>query len=301
MAGLRMWWTAAVVAGGLGGLTTAAYGLLNQQSRRARITIGEPVAPPFNADGTYWPDGSGPHAYGDGPTPLHFAVIGDSSAAGLGVDLPSQLPGVLLARGLAEESGRPVTLRTYAVCGATSRDLAEQVDAALADQPAVALVIIGANDVGEQLTVRRSANLLKTELARLRAADVSVVIGTCPDLGAILPIPQPLRSIARAWSLTLAKAQLAAVMRSGCVPVALADLLSPEFVARPQDLFSADRFHPNAAGYEAAVAILLAPLCMAIGLPDPTPDPTPNPVPEPAALTTPSATGALLQPRLATG
>jgi len=293
MAGLRMWGTAAVVAGGLGGLTTVAYGLLNQQSQRARITIGEPVEPPFNADGTYWPDGSGPHPYGDGPEPLRFAVIGDSSAAGLGVDIASQLPGVLLASGLAEESGRPVALRTYAVCGATSRDIAEQVDAALADQPTVALVIIGANDVGERLTVRQSATLLKAQLARLRAANVSVVVGTCPDLGAILPIPQPLRSLARAWSLMLAKAQLAAVVRSGCVPVALADLLSPEFVARPQDLFSADRFHPSAAGYEAAAAILLAPLCMAVGLPDPTP--------ATVALTVPSSAGALLRPRLVTG
>jgi lysophospholipase L1-like esterase len=184
----------------------------------------------------------------------------------------SQLPAVLLARSLAEEAGRSVLLTTYAISGATTRDLADQVDRALADPPAVALVIIGANDVSEQLSVRQSARLLQRQLDRLVAVGAAVVMGTCPDLGAIRPIPQPLRSVASAWSLLLAKAQRAAVLRAECTPVSLAELLSPEFFARPDDLFSPDRFHPNAAGYEAAVAILLAPLCVAAGVWQSTPD-----------------------------
>ena len=258
--------TAAVVAGGVVGLTSAAYGLLSEQSRRAAFVIGEPEGPPWNADGVYLPDGSGPYPFGRGPDPLRFAVIGDSSAAGLGVDEPSQLPAVLLARALAEEAGRSVLLTTYAIVGATTRDLRDQVDRALADPPSVALVIIGANDVSDRLSVRQSARLLEKQLLRLRAAGSAVVMATCPDLGAVRPIPQPLRSLASAWSLLLAKAQLAAVERAGCAAVALAALLSPEFFARPDDLFSPDRFHPNAAGYEAAAAVLLAPLCVAAGV-----------------------------------
>jgi hypothetical protein len=46
--------------------------------------------------------------------------------------------------------------------------------------------------------------------------------------------------------------------------VSIAALLSPEFLARPHDLFSADRFHPNGAGYELAANVLLAPLCDAV-------------------------------------
>jgi lysophospholipase L1-like esterase len=264
MVGSRVLRAAAVVAGTVGGLSGAAYGLLTEQARQARQVIGMPENPPLNADGVYLPDGSGPNP--TGPDPLRFAVIGDSSAAGLGVDLPTQLPGTLLARGLAEEADRPVLLTTYAISGSTTRDLAAQVDRALADRPAVALVIIGANDVTDRLSVRESARLLGVELARLRAAGVAVVVGTCPDLGAIRPIPQPLRAIAQAWSLLLAKAQRAAVLRADCVPVALAALLSPEFFARPNDLFSPDRFHPNAAGYEAAASVLLAPLCGAAGV-----------------------------------
>jgi lysophospholipase L1-like esterase len=269
MVGFRGFRTVAVVAGAVGavgGLSSAAYGLLIEQSKRARTVIGVPERDPLNADGVYLADGTGPHPFGTGPDPLRFAVIGDSSAAGLGVELPSQLPGTVLARGLADEADRPVRLNTYAISGSTTRDLPAQVDRALADSPEVALVIIGANDVTDKLAVHESARLLGVQLRRLRAAGVAVVVGTCPDLGAIQPIPQPLRAVASAWSLLLARAQKAAVERADAVPVALAALLSPEFFARPNDLFSPDRFHPNAAGYEAAASVLLAPLCAAIGV-----------------------------------
>jgi lysophospholipase L1-like esterase len=266
MVGFRGFRTVAVVAGAVGGLSSAAYGLLIEQSKRARTVIGAPERPPLNADGVYLADGSGPYPAQSHPQALRFAVIGDSSAAGLGVEQPDQLPGTVLARGLADEADRAVLLHTYAISGSTTRDLAAQVDRALVDAPEVALVIIGANDVTDKLAVRESARLLGRQLGRLRAADVAVVVGTCPDLGAIRPIPQPLRAVASGWSLLLARAQRVAVQQAGAVPVALAALLSPEFFARPDDLFSPDRFHPNAAGYEAAASVLLAPLCAAIGV-----------------------------------
>lgn len=273
MTGGRVIRVAALVAAAVGGLSGGAYGLLSEQSRRARRLIGRPKEPPPHADGWYRPTGPVTGA------PLRFAVLGDSSAAGLGVTAAEQLPAVLLAGGLAERSGRPVLLTTYAISGATTRGLPAQVDRALAGQPDLALVIIGANDVTTRMRVHQSANILAVEVRRLRAAGAAVVVGTCPDLGAIRPIPQPLRSVARRWSLLLAGAQRGAVRRAGGIPVALADLLSPTFMARASELFSADRFHPNAAGYAAAAAVLLGPLCEAVGLP---PDPvTAAPAPTP--------------------
>ncbi|KAA2263242.1 SGNH/GDSL hydrolase family protein [Solihabitans fulvus] len=276
MTGFRAVRSVVLTAGALGGLSGVAYGLFMEQSKRARLVIGVPEDPPLHADGVYLPDGTGPVPLGehDGPTPLRFGVFGDSSAAGVGVESERELPGVLLAVGLAEEAERPVLLTTYAISGATTPDLAGQVDGALAERadgtppvpPEVALVIIGANDVTDTIPIRSSARMLATEVERLRAAGVGVVVGTCPDLGAILPIPQPLRSVARTWSLTLGRTQRRAVDEVGGTPVPLADLLSPEFLARPGELFSPDRFHPNAAGYEAAAAVLLAPLCSVAGV-----------------------------------
>ncbi|MGZ3140749.1 SGNH/GDSL hydrolase family protein [Lentzea chajnantorensis] len=247
---------AAMTAATLGGLSGALVGLLNEQGRRARVAIGvlEHLWPA--PDGVYRDDGR---------DPLRLAVLGDSMAVGVGVTHPSQMPGVLLAGALAEEADRPVRLSTYAISGSTTRDLVPQVDAALPGEPQAALVIIGANDVTTRTPVRDSAALLGEQVRRLRAAGCGVVVGTCPDLGIVRPIPQPLRAIGRRYSLRLAAAQTAQVRRAGGVAVPLGNLLAPEFTARHADMFSSDRFHPSAAGYEAAAGVLLAPLCRVAG------------------------------------
>jgi lysophospholipase L1-like esterase len=256
--GLR---TAAMALGAVGGGFSALYALLNEQGRRARLAIGAPEAPPPRADGVYRP------ADDPGVLPsLRFAVLGDSMAAGLGVDRPEELPGVLIAQGLAEEAERPVRLTTYAVSGSTTRTLRAQVDRVLRDRPDVALVIVGANDVTTRVSIPAAAEMLAAQVRRMRLAGIGVVVGTCPDLGTVLPIAQPLRSIARSWSHKLAREQRIAVERAGAVAVPLADLLAREFLARPTDLFSRDRFHPSAVGYDAAASVLLAPLCGVAGI-----------------------------------
>jgi lysophospholipase L1-like esterase len=265
MAGIRVLRALVLGAGSVGGLSGAAYGLLNGQSRRARTLIGKSNDLPLNADGVYLPDGSGPVT--DEPhDALSFAVLGDSLAAGLGAESHDRLPGVHLARGLAEESGRPVRLTTHAISGSRTTDLDEQVDVALINPPDVALVIIGGNDVTTGMRVRTSAALLAKQAGRLHRAGTTVVVGTCPDLDIVAPIPQPLRTIVSRWGLALARAQRRELDRIGVRSVSMAALLSPEFRERPDELFSADRFHPNGAGYELAANVLLAPLCDAAGL-----------------------------------
>ncbi|MGH3946662.1 MAG: hypothetical protein ACRDSI_16690, partial [Pseudonocardiaceae bacterium] len=108
------------------------------------------------------------------------------------------------------------------------------------------------------------ATLLGEAVSSLRATGTTVVVGTCPDLGAVRPIPQPLRAIARTSSLALARLQRDAVRRAGGLPVSLADVLARELLIQPDALFSRDRFHPSAAGYQAACSVLLPPLCSAL-------------------------------------
>ncbi|EWC59188.1 SGNH hydrolase family [Actinokineospora spheciospongiae] len=266
MVGARGLRVLALAAGSVGGLSGAAYSLLTSQSRQARTVIGPPVELPLNADGCYLPDGTGPLPMADARHLITFAVLGDSTAAGLGAESPDLLPGVLLARGLAAESDRPVRLTTHAVGGSRTTGLAPQVDEALRHPPDVAVVIVGGNDVTARLGPNASAALLAAEVRRLIAAGTAVVVGTCPDLGAIVPIPQPLRAVARRWSLALARAQARELASTGATSVPLAALLSPHFLARPQDLFSGDRFHPNGAGYALAAEVMLAPLCAAAGV-----------------------------------
>ena len=63
------------------------------------------------------------------PFDLHLMIFGDSTAAGYGCASGDELPGVLIARGLAEASGKRIRLNTKAIVGATSKGLSGQIDA----------------------------------------------------------------------------------------------------------------------------------------------------------------------------
>lgn len=250
---------AAAFGGGSVGLAAAGgYGLLALQARLARGTIGEPTTEPPDADGVYGDSVTG--------TPLSLAVLGDSSAAGLGVESPSETPPALLASGVAHASGRPVSVTTFAAIGAMSRDLAAQVDRALAVQPELAVVMIGANDVTHKVRVPDAVRDLAAAVTRLRRHGCHVVVVTCPDLGTIEPIAPPLRWVARRWSRQLAAVQTIAVVEAGGRTVSLGDLLGPEFAARPSEMFSPDRFHPSASGYASAAGAILPSLLAALDL-----------------------------------
>jgi lysophospholipase L1-like esterase len=246
--------------GGLAGLGIAGFGVLLAEARVARRAIGRPF-------GQIGPDGSG--LYGDGRgEPIELAMLGDSSAVGLGVDDPRHTPGAVLAGGLAALSRRPVRLTIVAVVGAESRGLHAQIDRLLQRTPLphAAVIMVGANDVTHRLNPSDSVRALDLAVRRLRERGTQVVVGTCPDLGTVEPIPQPLRFLARRWSRQLAAAQTVAVVEAGGRTVSLGDLLGPEFVARPREMFSADRFHPSAAGYAQAAAALLPSVCAALDL-----------------------------------
>ena len=249
---------AAYGGGGLGVLSGSLYGLLRAEATLARRTIGE--ANERVPDSTGW--------YGRGrPAPaIKIALLGDSSAAGYGVHHVERTPGAWLGSGVAERAGRRVHLRSYAVVGAQSSDLDAQVSAALPVGPDVAVVLIGANDVTHSKLPAASVRHLSEAVRRLREAGVQVVVGTCPDLGTVSPLPFPLRQLARLWSRRLAAAQTIAVVEAGGRTVSLGSVLGPEFAAAPAVLFGPDRFHPSAAGYERLARTLTPSVLDALGL-----------------------------------
>lgn len=248
----------AAYGGGTAGLVgAAALGILLGEARLARRAVGLPRAQPPRADGLY---GGGEGA------PLTLALLGDSSAAGLGVEVAAETPGALLADGLSHLAERPVKLVNLAVVGARSADLHRQAAEAMEHSPAAALIMIGANDVTHRVRPAVAVRHLEQTVRRLREAGVAVVVGTCPDLGTVEPIAQPLRWVARRLSRGLAAAQTIAVVEAGGRSVSLGDLLGPEFAAAPREMFSADRFHPSASGYASAAAALLPSLAAALDL-----------------------------------
>jgi lysophospholipase L1-like esterase len=196
--------------------------------------------------------------------PVELAILGDSTAAGYGAQRERDTPGARIAIGISAVARRPVRVTSVAVVGSESTGLAAQADL-LGSTPDLAVIIIGANDVTHRIKPAVSVRALADAVRELRGNGVAVVVGTCPDLGTIKPIAQPLRWVARRLSRRLAAAQTVAVVAEGGVTVSLGDLLGPLFETR-DDLFSEDRFHPSAAGYAAAADAMLPSCLDALGL-----------------------------------
>ena len=252
--------SAAVVAGAVVGLRT----VLHRQAAVARRLIGKPL-------GEQAPDADRRYKKKYGAT-IELLVVGDSIAAGLGAELPKETLGARLATRLARATRRTVRLRTVARVGSESSMLAAQLATLPPSyRPDLAVVIVGGNDVTHRVPVAESVRHLEQAVAELRARGAQVVVGTCPDLGALRPVPQPLRALGSRMSRQLALAQEAAAVRAGAHAVSLADLVGPFFVTNPDEMFSLDRFHPSAAGYKRTAKALLPSLLAALGLADELP------------------------------
>lgn len=246
-------------AAGIGVIGLVGYGVLKTEILLARRLVGQPFegAPDDEA------------LYGAGPgQPIEFLMLGDSSAAGMGADAAHQTVGAIIANGVAALSGRPVRLTNVAVIGAESSGLEVQLATALGgvDKPDIAVILTGANDVTHRIDKSVAIRALEQTVRELRETGCEVVVGTCPDLGTIEPVAQPLRLLARRWSRDLAAAQTVAVIEGGGRTVSLGDLLGSEFATSSHEMFSHDRFHPSPAGYARVAAVLLPSVCDALGL-----------------------------------
>ncbi|GFG83836.1 SGNH/GDSL hydrolase family protein [Mycolicibacter algericus] len=265
-------------AGALASSGTLYLGLRNLlagQADVARQTIPRACDVPPRADGIYiageLPGDVAVQRFQRGMSvDLHLMIFGDSTGTGYGCCSPEEVPGALIARALAEQTGKRVRLSTKALVGATSKGLAGQVDAMFVagPPPDAAVIMIGANDVTALNSIAGSAQRLHAAVKRLHRSGAVVVVGTCPDFGAVSAIPQPLRLVAQVRARQLARAQTRAVKAAGGIPVPFADFSAPAFRDTPGLLFAQDQYHPSAAGYALAASQLIPPLCAAMGQAD---------------------------------
>ena len=100
----------AAAAAGLastGSVYVGARNLLSGQADQARWVIPKSWDIPPRADGVYSPGGGPVERWHRGvPFDLHLMIFGDSTAAGYGCRSGDELPGVLIARGLADSGSR---------------------------------------------------------------------------------------------------------------------------------------------------------------------------------------------------
>lgn len=254
---------AAGVAGAVGAVGAAAGAglvvVLKRQAAQARAVIGKPfgeIAP--DADKTY------KKRLGE---PIELLMVGDSIAAGLGAELPKGTLGARLAKGLAKRTEHAVRLTTVAEVGSETWMVPERQLPRLlpAYRPDVAVVIVGGNDVTHRIPIAESIGALVEVIEDLRERGAQVVVGTCPDLSALRPLPQPLRSLGARASRLLAAAQTQAALEAGAYVVNLANAVGPFFVTNPDEMFSIDRFHPSELGYKRTAQALMPSLLAALG------------------------------------
>ncbi|WP_323791782.1 SGNH/GDSL hydrolase family protein [Nocardioides sp.] len=256
---------AAALAAGTLGASYGAREMLHRQAAAARHLIGKPLGEHAPYADRVWTSSHG----GD---PLDLLLLGDSIAAGLGAERRKDTLGGRLSKGLAKKTGRPVRLRTVAVVGSESSELAAQLETLEADYaPDLAVIVVGGNDVTHRVPVAESVAHLQRAVHALRTRGAEVVVGTCPDLGALRPVPQPLRTLGSRASRQLATAQAQAAVGAGAHAVSLARVVGPFFISNPDEMFSLDRFHPSALGYRRTAAALLPSLLIALGLHDEVP------------------------------
>jgi lysophospholipase L1-like esterase len=253
--------TALIAAAGV----VASRAVLVRQAAIARRRIGKPLGEIAVDADRVWRKQLGGH-------PVSLLLLGDSIAAGLGAERRKDTLGARLAKGVARAVGRPVRLTTAAVVGSESSALAAQLDAIPDDaRHDVAVIIVGGNDVTHRIPVATSIGHLRRAIERLRERGTEVVVGTCPDLGALRPVPQPLRALGSRLSRQLAAAQAATARETGARAVSLRRAVGPFFVSQPDEMFSLDRFHPSALGYRRTADALLPAVIDALSVTDPPP------------------------------
>ncbi|HEY8302226.1 MAG TPA: SGNH/GDSL hydrolase family protein [Jatrophihabitans sp.] len=239
------------------GLAGLMWGEAKLAERRIPIATD---APPVSHDTTWAAPGVSPAR-----PPIRIALFGDSTAAGYGVYRDRDTPAAQLAIGISDAARRPVHVTNVAVVGAESPQLPDQLERLGSARIELAVVMIGANDVTELTKPSVAVPHLEELVRSMQARGAEVIVGTCPDLGTIRPIAQPLRAYARRLSRRMAREQTIAVVRAGGRTVSLGDLLGPLFASR-LELFSADRFHPSEEGYREAALALLPSALDALGL-----------------------------------
>lgn len=204
------------------------------------------------------PEAAGPRAgqTGQGPD-LRLLILGDSSAAGVGVaDQRDALSGQLVARLAGHHR---VDWRLIAQTGATTATMLERLGNAPPERFDLAVVALGVNDA----TRLRPLPRWLAEQARLRAllkqrfGVARILVSALPPLGAFPLLPQPLRGVLGRHAARMDTAMQAALARRAewrHIPFD-ADL-------RPE-MMASDGFHPGPRIYamwaERVAAAILAP------------------------------------------
>jgi len=147
------------------------------------------------------PEAEGARAGETGRGPLlRLLILGDSSAAGVGVAQQRDALSGHLSRSLAAQCGVRVQWQLLACAGVTSAQCLQLLEAEPPGSADIAVVVLGVNDVIGQVPSRLAVQAREAIANRLRNRHgvVHVVFAPLPPVRRFPGLPQPLRWIAGA-------------------------------------------------------------------------------------------------------
>jgi len=243
----------------LGTALGAFAGVAAVQFMRLRRMEFLPGHPGFYVNHVVEPADSPP----SGPR-LRFAVLGDSTTAGVGVERAEDALPYLIAQRVADSESRAVHVVSYGWAGARVVDLvhsqlprsleplrSSETRPFLPDADLVA-VVIGSNDATHNTPPGRFRSDMRAVLEGVRAAapNARVVLAGIPAFRGALRGIEPLIFLADQYARLL---RPIARSEAGRIGVAYADLAHdvPERIRGRTDVLSSDQFHPSVVGYTA--------------------------------------------------
>ncbi len=177
---------------------------------------------------------------------LRVAVLGESTAAGVGVAAHREGLAGCLARALAVRTGRAVRWQVAARSGANARVTVAELVPLL--RPADAVVVaLGVNELLELNRPGRFEHQLRglVGAVRERICDVPILIAGMPPVGRFPALPRPLRTV-----MGLRARALDRVMRDVANSVDGVTHVPVDVPVELAGFFAEDGFHPSAKGYE---------------------------------------------------
>ncbi|MGV8886183.1 MAG: SGNH/GDSL hydrolase family protein [Microbacteriaceae bacterium] len=183
-----------------------------------------------------------------GADPLRLLVIGDSTAAGVGVDSNADGLAGNLARAMSDATGRGVDWTVIARSGATTGEVRNFfLGLASRERFDVIFVSTGVNDVMQLRTKYAFAADLELIVAGLEASSphASIMVAGIPRMERFTSLPDPLGTILGARAYRLNSGAHAVLERHPGV------VHTPPWPIGQPGFFAADDFHPSAAGYRA--------------------------------------------------
>ncbi|MFL6630673.1 MAG: SGNH/GDSL hydrolase family protein [Vitreoscilla sp.] len=191
---------------------------------------------------------------GRGRVALRVLIVGDSSAAGVGVGTQDEAFAGQLAQSLAERTGAAVGWQLVATSGHTAGDAAHALAGATLQKADLLVTALGVNDVLDQTRPPQFLAALDEihALAVTRAQVTHTWHCGLPPLGSFVLLPQPLRWILGRDASHLDGALLRHLEGQATrlhLPLPDAPRMPGKDDATPEGWMARDGFHPGLLGY----------------------------------------------------